>query len=74
MAGKAAATQSTVVFEIELLVEDPDRLRIVVATRNPVSHWIDPATLKLRHRFGEGAFPSKIIMKWLSKCESERII
>ena len=56
MAGKSAATQSAAAFEFELLEEDHDRLRTVVATRNPISPWIDSATLKLRHRIGRGPF------------------
>ena len=80
MVGKAAATQSAIVFELELLEEDPDRLRTVVATRNPINHWIDPATLKLRHRIGREPFGDVWLAtqyhESLSKCDiqSERII
>ena len=56
MAGKAAATQSAAAFEFELFEGDPDHLRPVVATPNLISPWIDPATLKLRHRIGRGPF------------------
>ncbi|KAL6344949.1 hypothetical protein AAG906_006714 [Vitis piasezkii] len=56
MAGKAAATQSAAAFEFELFEGDPDHLRTVVATPNLISPWIDPATLKLRHRIGRGPF------------------
>lgn len=56
MAGKAAAPQSASAFEFELLEGDSDNLRTVVATPNPISPWIDPTKLKLRHRIGRGPF------------------
>lgn len=56
MAGRAAATQSAAAFEFELLEDDPDHLRTVVAAPNLTSSWIEPSTVKLRHRVGRGPF------------------
>ncbi|XP_043724902.1 uncharacterized protein LOC122671629 [Telopea speciosissima] len=56
MAGELGATPSAATFEYELFEGDPDHLRTVVATPNQISPWIDPAALKLKHRFGRGPF------------------
>ncbi|KAL5850276.1 hypothetical protein ACOSQ3_008326 [Xanthoceras sorbifolium] len=55
MAGKFAVVQPDP-FEYELFDGDPDHLVTVVATSNQKTPWIDPATVKLRHRIGRGAF------------------
>ncbi|XP_057957583.1 uncharacterized protein LOC131150711 isoform X2 [Malania oleifera] len=56
MAGKVVAAQPPASFEYVLFEGDPDHLRTVVATPNRITPWIDPSTLKLRHRIGRGAF------------------
>lgn len=56
MAGKVVTPESSAAFEYELFEGDPDNLRTVVATSNQSIPWIDPATLKLRHRIGRGPF------------------
>lgn len=56
MAGKVVANRPTASFEFELVEEDPDQLRTVVASPNQISPWIDPRTIKLRHRIGRGPF------------------
>jgi len=43
-------------FEYELFEGDPDRLRTVKATPNQTGPWIDPSSLKLKHRIGRGPF------------------
>ncbi|KAJ0091535.1 hypothetical protein Patl1_12483 [Pistacia atlantica] len=54
MAGKVAAA-SPASFEYEIFESD-NRLQTVVATSKQTTMWIDPATLKLRHRIGRGPF------------------
>ncbi|OWM86730.1 E3 ubiquitin-protein ligase KEG isoform X2 [Punica granatum] len=56
MAGKVVAPESSGAFEYELFEGDADNLRTVVAASNHSTSWIDPATLKLRHRIGRGLF------------------
>ncbi|GLT25337.1 hypothetical protein SLA2020_004710 [Shorea laevis] len=57
MAGRVVPAKTTESFEYELLEgEDDDNLRTVVATSNETTPWIDPSTLKLRHRIGRGPF------------------
>ncbi|KAL5729647.1 Protein KINASE OF THE OUTER CHLOROPLAST MEMBRANE 1 [Ranunculus cassubicifolius] len=57
MAGRVSPTPPTPrPFEFELFEGDPDHLTTVVATPNLVSPWIDPASLKLKHRIGRGPF------------------
>ncbi|KAJ0031624.1 hypothetical protein Pint_12422 [Pistacia integerrima] len=54
MAGKVAAA-SPASFEYEIFESD-NRLQTVVSTSKQTTMWIDPATLKLRHRIGRGPF------------------
>lgn len=57
MAGKVVPAGTTESFEYELLEGvDDDKLRTVVATSNETTIWIDPSTLKPRHRIGRGPF------------------
>ncbi|GKU87290.1 hypothetical protein SLEP1_g1714 [Rubroshorea leprosula] len=57
MAGKVVPAGTTESFEYELLEGvDDDNLRTVVATSNETTIWIDPSTLKPRHRIGRGPF------------------
>ncbi|GLT43648.1 hypothetical protein SLA2020_175840 [Shorea laevis] len=57
MAGKVVPAGTTESFEYELLEGvDDDNLRTVVATSNETAIWIDPSTLKPRHRIGRGPF------------------
>lgn len=51
-----ATQQPAASFEYELLDDDPDHLKTVVASSTQISPWIDPAKLKLRHRIGRGLF------------------
>lgn len=43
-------------FEYELFEGDPDNLRTVAAAPAPTNPWIDPRSLKLKHRIGRGPF------------------
>lgn len=54
MAGKVAAA-SPASFEYEIFESDK-RLQTVVTTSKQTTMWIDPGTLKLRHRIGRGPF------------------
>ncbi|KAL1809725.1 hypothetical protein ACET3Z_026715 [Daucus carota] len=56
MAESIAPAQQPASFDYELYEGDPDHLRTVVATPNQATPWIDPATLKLKHRIGRGPF------------------
>ncbi|OMO61666.1 hypothetical protein CCACVL1_23343 [Corchorus capsularis] len=55
MAGKVVNALSASFSEYEFLDGD-DELRSVVAASNQKVPWIDPSTLKLRHRLGRGSF------------------
>lgn len=56
MAGKVAVSEPEVAFEYELYESDPDNLRTVVVSSTQSTPWIDPETLRLRHRIGRGPF------------------
>lgn len=56
MAEKIGAPPPPASFEYELFEGDPDHLRTVAATSTQLSPWIDPASLKLKHRIGRGLF------------------
>ncbi|GAB2275458.1 hypothetical protein Dimus_010216 [Dionaea muscipula] len=56
MAGKVVSGQPPA-FQFMLVDNgDADHLRSVSATPNEASPWIDPTSLKLRHRIGRGPF------------------
>ncbi|CAK9164887.1 unnamed protein product [Ilex paraguariensis] len=56
MAEQIVAAPPVVSFDYELYEGDPDHLITVVATPNLARPWIDPASLKLKHRIGRGSF------------------
>ncbi|KAK6263671.1 hypothetical protein SCA6_019105 [Theobroma cacao] len=56
MAEQIKASKQVPSFEYELFEGDPDHLRTVVATPTQTKHWINPASLKLKHRIGRGPF------------------
>ncbi|XP_057968565.1 E3 ubiquitin-protein ligase KEG-like [Malania oleifera] len=56
MAEQTGASPPAASFEYELFEGDPDHLRTVVATSTQISPWIEPASLKLKHRIGRGSF------------------
>lgn len=55
MAGQVA-NRPAPSFEFELVEGDSDELTTVVASASHISPWIDPMTIKLRHRLGRGPF------------------
>ncbi|XP_070008959.1 protein KINASE OF THE OUTER CHLOROPLAST MEMBRANE 1-like [Nicotiana tabacum] len=56
MAGKAVVKQPISAFDFEIVEGVSDNLTTVVASSSQSSPWIDPATIKLRHRIGRGLF------------------
>ncbi|KAE8724286.1 Kinase superfamily protein isoform 2 [Hibiscus syriacus] len=56
MSQQIKAPQQVPSFEYELLEGDPDQLRTVVATPTQAAPWINPSSLKLKHRIGRGPF------------------
>lgn len=56
MSTQEAVSQSVPSFEYELLDDDPDHVRTVVASSNYLSPRIEPSKVKLRHRIGRGVF------------------
>ncbi|GER35332.1 protein kinase [Striga asiatica] len=56
MAGQAVANRPASSFEFELVEGDSGDSSTVIAAPNQNTPWIDPTTIKLRHRIGRGAF------------------
>ncbi|XP_059658163.1 uncharacterized protein LOC132304487 [Cornus florida] len=56
MAGQVVSNRPATSFEFELVEGDPDHPRNVEASPKLINPWIDPATIKLRHRIGRGPF------------------
>ena len=56
MAEQVGERKPVLPFEYEFVDRDSDSVRTVVATPNPDGPWIDPASLKLKHRIGRGTF------------------
>ncbi|KMS95048.1 hypothetical protein BVRB_012900 [Beta vulgaris subsp. vulgaris] len=55
MANQLISKQPTP-FEFVIYEGDADNMRTVVVTPNETNPWIDPSSLKLRHRIGRGLF------------------
>lgn len=55
MADQLVSKQATP-FEFVIYEGDADNMRTVVVTPNEASPWIDPSSLRLRHRIGRGLF------------------
>lgn len=55
MADELASKQPTP-FEFVIYEGDADNMRTVIVTPNEASPWMDPSSLKLRHRIGRGPF------------------
>ncbi|KAG6733975.1 E3 ubiquitin-protein ligase KEG-like [Carya illinoinensis] len=56
MTEQIRAAKPAAFFEYELFEGDPDHLRTVKATPTRIGPWIDPSSLKLKHRIGRGPF------------------
>ncbi|GLT46686.1 hypothetical protein SLA2020_204280 [Shorea laevis] len=56
MAQQIKVLKPTESFDFELFEGDPDQLRTVVATPTQTRPWINPDSLKLKHRIGRGPF------------------
>nr|GLL46976.1 uncharacterized protein LOC109159474 [Ipomoea trifida] len=56
MAGKVVEKQSNSFLGFEIVEGEPDILASVVATSSQIRPWIDPLSIKLRHRIGRGVF------------------
>ncbi|KAL3844033.1 hypothetical protein ACJIZ3_001436 [Penstemon smallii] len=57
MAGQVVPSWPKASFEFELVDGDSgDSSTVIVASSNKINPWIDPATIKLRHRIGRGPF------------------
>ncbi|XP_060196394.1 protein KINASE OF THE OUTER CHLOROPLAST MEMBRANE 1-like [Lycium barbarum] len=56
MAKDIKASPLAASFDYELYEGDPDHLRTVVAAPTPAGPYIDPASIKLKHRIGRGYF------------------
>ncbi|XP_027189484.1 protein KINASE OF THE OUTER CHLOROPLAST MEMBRANE 1 isoform X3 [Cicer arietinum] len=56
MSREVMATSSSASFDYEILDKDPDIPRTAVVPSNRTNPWIEPETLKLRHRIGRGPF------------------
>ncbi|KAK6927554.1 Serine-threonine/tyrosine-protein kinase, catalytic domain [Dillenia turbinata] len=56
MAQQIVSKPTEASFDFEILDNEMDYLRDVMATSNQGSPWIEPETLKLRHRIGRGRF------------------
>ncbi|KAM7490084.1 hypothetical protein LguiA_033005 [Lonicera macranthoides] len=52
MAGQVVANRSTAAFEFEIVEGDSDTKVVQL----PINPWIDPSSIKLRHRIGRGPF------------------
>ncbi|KAK6162069.1 hypothetical protein DH2020_001910 [Rehmannia glutinosa] len=56
MAGQVVANRPASSFEFVLVEGDSGDSSTVVASSNQINPWIDPTTIKLRHRIGRGPF------------------
>lgn len=56
MAGKVVANRPSTSFDFEIVDKDYDQLTFIDASANLINPWINPASIKLRHRIGRGPF------------------
>ncbi|CAI9771500.1 unnamed protein product [Fraxinus pennsylvanica] len=56
MAGQVVSERPTSLFEFELVEDDSGDSSTIIASSNQINPWIDPATIKLRHRIGRRPF------------------
>ncbi|XP_024985961.1 E3 ubiquitin-protein ligase KEG isoform X2 [Cynara cardunculus var. scolymus] len=56
MAGKVVANRPSTSFDFEIVDNDYDQLTTISASANHINPWINPASIKLRHRLGRGPF------------------
>ncbi|KAI3687712.1 hypothetical protein L1987_81414 [Smallanthus sonchifolius] len=56
MAGKVVENQPSTFFDFEIVDKDYDQLTTTDASVNHINPWINPASIKLRHRLGRGPF------------------
>ncbi|CAA3031771.1 E3 ubiquitin- ligase KEG-like [Olea europaea subsp. europaea] len=56
MAGQVVSNRPTSLFEFELVEGDSGDSSTIIASSSQINPWIDPATIKLRHRIGRGPF------------------
>ncbi|KAL2471902.1 Protein kinase superfamily protein [Abeliophyllum distichum] len=54
MAGQVVSNRPTSLFEFELVEGESGDSSTIIASSNQINPWIDPATIKLRHRIGRG--------------------
>lgn len=56
MAAKVAANRQSTSFDFEIVDNDYDQLTTTDTSANQINSWINPASIKLRHRLGRGPF------------------
>lgn len=56
MAGKVVANRPSTSFDFEIVDKDYDPLTLIDTSANLINPWINPASIKLRHRIGRGPF------------------
>ncbi|EPS64571.1 hypothetical protein M569_10208 [Genlisea aurea] len=56
MAGQVVLNRPSSPFEFVLVEGDSSHGEVVIESSNQISPWIDPTTIKLRHRIGRGPF------------------
>ncbi|KAK9079500.1 hypothetical protein SSX86_001172 [Deinandra increscens subsp. villosa] len=56
MAGKAVENRPSTGFDFEIVDDDYDQLTTFDSSANHINPWINPASIKLRHRLGRGPF------------------
>lgn len=56
MAGKVVENKASTSFDFEIVDKDYDQFTTTDASANHINPWINPASIKLRHRLGRGPF------------------